>query len=245
MELNLYASPRVFSEALAKSAHVVVIDVLRASSTIVESCENGVERIIPVAEVEDATKLFSTLERAKTLLGGEQEGHRIGGFDLGNSPLEYTKRVVGGKTLIFCTTNGTVAITKSAAAPDISIGCFLNLSAVVSRLIETSPKRVAILCSGRSGVLSLEDFVCGGHMVARLHAALGAGVSMNDGAHAARSLAGCMPDPETVIRSSMHGRRLAELGFEQDLEFCARIDRYTSVPVVVDGRISIHNPTAR
>ncbi len=245
MELSLYATPRDFTEALAKGTHVIVIDVLRASSTIVQSCENGVERIIPVADVEDATKLIPTLDRAEALLGGEQDGHTIDGFDLGNSPIEYTRRVVEGKTIIFCTTNGTVAITGSAAAADISVGCFLNLSAVVARLVKAAPERAVILCSGNSGVLSLEDFVCGGHMAARIHAELGTRVTMNDGAEAARVLAGCMPDPETVLRSSVHGRRLAELGFERDLEFCARMDRYSGVPVVVDGRISGHDPDSR
>jgi len=245
MKLNLYAAPRDFTEALAKGAHVIVIDVLRASSTIVQSCENGVERIIPVADVEDATKLIPTLDRSESLLGGEQDGHTIDGFDLGNSPIEYTRRVVEGKTIIFCTTNGTVAITRSAPAADIAIGCFLNLSAVVDRLLEAAPERAAILCSGNSGVLSLEDFVCGGHMAARIQARLGTAAALNDGAEAARVIAGCMPDPETVIRSSLHGRRLTELGFEQDLEFCARMDRYSGVPVVVDGRISGHDPNSR
>lgn len=245
MELNLYATPRIFSEALAKGAHVVVIDVLRASSTIVQSCENGVERIIPVAEVEEATKLLPTLERSESLLGGEQDGHSIDGFDLGNSPLEYTSETVGGKTLIFCTTNGTVAITRSAAAADIAVGCFLNLSAVVDHLVEARPDRVAILCAGNAGVLSLEDTVCGGHMVSRLEGALGSSVVTNDGAYAARALAGSMPDPETMIRSSVHGRRLADLGFEEDLTFCARIDRYEGVPLVVDGRISGCGPDTR
>jgi len=238
MELSLFATPRVFSEAMAKGAHVIVIDVLRASSTIVQATENGVERIIPVAEVEDATRLLPTLKRADTLLGGEQDGHTIDGFDLGNSPIEYTTRVVTGKTLIFCTTNGTVAITKSTAAADIAVGCFLNLTAVVDRLVEAAPDRAVVLCAGNSGTLSLEDFVCGGHMVARIHAAMGSRVTLNDGAAAAFALAGCMPDPETMIRASVHGRKLAELGFEQDLEFCARMDRYAGVPVVVDGRIS-------
>ncbi len=245
MDLNLYAAPRDFTEALAKGAHVIVIDVLRASSTIVQCCENGVERIIPVADVEDATKLIPTLDRAESLLGGEQDGHTIDGFNLGNSPIEYTRRVVEGKTIIFCTTNGTVAITKSAAAADIAVGCFLNLSAVVARLIEAAPRRAAILCAGNSGVLSLEDFICGGHMAARIQAELGTRVTMNDGAAAAQALADSMPDPEAVIRSSVHGRRLAELGFEQDLEFCSRIDKYSSVPVVIDGRISGHGHGSR
>jgi 2-phosphosulfolactate phosphatase len=237
MELSLYTKTDEMAEGHVKGTHVVVIDVLRASSTIVHACENGVERIIPVAQVEDATKLVPTLERKKTLLGGEREGRMIEGFDLGNSPLEYTTRVVKGKTLIFSTSNGTVAIAQSASAKEILVGCFLNLSAVVAELCSARPKKVALLCAGNLGQLALEDFVCGGLMVDRLDQSTRGKLTLNDGAVAARALAGTMTDIGEVVRESAHGRRLAELGFEKDLEFCSRVDRYGTVPIVVDGRI--------
>jgi 2-phosphosulfolactate phosphatase len=245
MELCLYTKTVGFTEAHAKGAHVVVIDVLRASSTIVHACENGVERIIPVAEVEDATRLLPTLDRKKTLLCGEREGIKIEGFDLGNSPLEYASKIVKGKTLILSTSNGTVAITASAAAKEIVIGCFLNLGHVVSRILSARPKRVGLLCAGNLGQFALEDFVCGGHMVKRLEDASRARLTLNDGALAARALASSMTDAGEVVRNSSHGRRLAELGFEADLEFCSRIDKYGSVPIVVEGRISGPGPNRR
>ncbi len=238
MNLSLYTEPSRFSEPHAKGKHVVIIDVLRASSTIVHACENGVERIIPVAHVEDATKLVPTLDREATLLGGEREGIKIDGFDLGNSPLDYTPEVVEGKTLVFTTSNGTVAIAQSAPADEVIIGCFLNLRAVVEHLLTTRPDEVAILCSGNLGQLSLEDFVCGGYVVRSLEERLGSGLVRNDGAGAARSLAGCLPDIEGVIGSSTHGRKLAALGFEDDLEFCSRLDAFDTVPVVAEGRIT-------
>jgi len=238
MELALYTKTSEFSEAHAKGAHVVVIDVLRASSTIVHACENGVERIIPVVEVQDATRLLSTLERGKTLLGGEREGKMIDGFDLGNSPLEYTSKTVKGKTLILSTSNGTVAITASAPAKEIAIGCFLNLGRVVSHVLSARPKKIALLCAGNLGQFALEDFVCGGFAVKRLEDSSRARLTLNDGALAARTLASSMTDIGEVVRSSSHGRRLADLGFEADLEFCSRIDKYGAVPIVADGRIS-------
>jgi 2-phosphosulfolactate phosphatase len=238
MELCLYTKTAGFTETHAKGAHVVVIDVLRASSTIVHACENKAERIIPVAEVEDATRLLSTLDRKKTLLCGEREGVKIEGFDLGNSPLEYASKIVKDKTLILSTSNGTVAITASAAAKEIAIACFLNLGHVVSHILSARPKRVAVLCAGNLGQFALEDFVCGGHLVKRLEHSSRAKLSMNDGAVAARALAASMPDAGEVVRNSSHGQRLAELGFESDLEFCSRIDKYGTVPIVVDGRIS-------
>lgn len=245
MELSLYTQPGDFSEGLAKGKHIVVVDVLRASSTIVHACENGVERIIPVAQVEDATKLVPTLDRKKTLLGGERDGIKIDGFDLGNSPSEYASRVVRGMTLIFSTSNGTIAITKSAPGKEILIGCFLNLNAVVSHLLSSRAKKVAILCAGNQGQLSLEDFVCGGCIVDRLASGSRARTALNDGAVAARALAASFNDAGEVVRTSSHGELLAELGFETDLEFCSRIDKYGTVPIVVDGRISPENSIHR
>jgi 2-phosphosulfolactate phosphatase len=245
MELCLYTRPSDFSEALAKGKLVVVVDVLRASSTIVHACENGVERIIPVASVEDATKLVPTLDRKMTLLGGEREGVKIDGFDLGNSPLEYASKVVKGKTLIFSTSNGTVAITASAPAKEIVLGCFLNLGAVTRHVISSRARKVAVLCAGDQGQLSLEDFVCGGHIIERIASGSRARADLNDGAVAARTLAAAVGDAGEVVRSSSHGRRLAELGFEEDLEFCSRLDKYGTVPIVVDGRISPKNPNRR
>jgi 2-phosphosulfolactate phosphatase len=241
MELSLYTHPSDFSESQAKGETVIVVDVLRASSTIVHACENGIERIIPVASVEDATKLLPTHDRKNTLHGGERDGMPIDGFDLGNSPAEYTSKVVKGKTLIFSTSNGTVAITKSASAKEILLGCFLNLSAVATRVISSRARNVAVLCAGDLGRLSLEDFVCGGFLVDRIVNGTRATAVLNDGAVAARTLANALGDVGEVLRSSSHGLHLAELGFDDDLEFCSRIDKYGTVPIVTDGRISQQN----
>jgi len=238
MEICLLTRTAEIAESHVKGSLVVMVDVLRASSTIVQALENGVDRVIPVAEVEDATKLVQTLERQKSLLGGEREGRKIEGFDVGNSPLEYAGRTVRGKTLIFSTTNGTAAITLSSAAKEIAVGCFLNLTAVVKHIMASRSKRVVILCAGNAGRLALEDFVCGGLIVERLAASSRARLTLNDGAVAARATSSSLSDVGDVVRSSSHGIRLAELGFEQDLEFCSHIDKYDSVPIVLEGRIA-------
>lgn len=245
MDVSLYTNTPELPESVVKGKHVVVVDVLRASSTIVHAFENGIERIIPVAEVEDATRLMPTLDRKKTLLGGEREGVKIEGFDLGNSPLEYAGKQVRGKTLIFSTSNGTVAIAQSAPARELLIGCFLNLGAVATHLISSRAKNVVVLCAGRLGHLSLEDFVCGGYLIERIVSGSRAKTELNDGAVAAGRLAGCFEEVGEVVRSCAHGRRLAELGFEADLDFCSRIDKYATVPIVEDGRISRKNIISR
>ncbi len=237
IDLCLYVAADAFTEARAKGTHVVVIDVLRASSTIVQAYENGVERIIPVDGVEEATRLLPTLDREKALLCGEQEGIKVDGFDLGNSPLEYVGTAVRGRTLVLSTTNGTTAMVKAAASDEIVVGCFLNLKAVIAHLISAGSERVSILCAGTNGLLSLEDFVCAGLMVDGLVEACHNELGLNDAAVAARLLVASMTDIAQVVSRSSHGQYLISLGFENDVEFCSRLDLYSSVPTVVDGRI--------
>jgi 2-phosphosulfolactate phosphatase len=237
MDLCLYATAAVFAEPSAKGTHVVVIDVLRASSTIVQAYESGVERIIPVAGVEEATRLLPTLDRENALLCGEQEGIKVDGFDLGNSPREYVGAAVKGKTLVLSTTNGTTAILKAGAADGIAIGCFLNLKAVVAHLVSSEAEHVSILCAGTNGLLALEDFVCGGLIINGLVEAYEGELGLNDAAVAARLLAASISDIAEVVRHSSHGQHLIGLGFEDDLEFCGRLDTSSSVPTVLDGRI--------
>jgi 2-phosphosulfolactate phosphatase len=104
---------------------------------------------------------------------------------------------------------------------------------------------VVVLCAGDLGRLSLEDFVCGGCLIDRIVETTRANTSLNDGAVAARALANARTDIGEVVRSSSHGIRLAELGFEGDLEFCSQVDLYGTAPIVVDGRISLQNSQRR
>jgi 2-phosphosulfolactate phosphatase len=237
MELSLCTTPGELPPGGLAGVHVVVVDVLRASSTMVHACANGVERMIPVATVDEARDRAGEMDRAATLLGGERGGVRVEGFDLGNSPLEYTRDVVQGKRVVFTTSNGTLAISHSAGAERIVVGCFLNLDAVAGKLVEWRAAKVLVLCAGHLGALSEEDYVCGGTLVGRLAAHDPDDVFLDGGAAAARALAGTVGDVRQVVESTTHGQRLAELGFAADLEFCSRTDTHDVVPVVVDGAV--------
>ena len=221
----------------------VIIDVFRAFTTDAFVMANGAETIHPVLTVEEARELRRL--HPDWLLMGEREGIKVDGFDLGNSPLEYTSEAVKGKTLIFSTSNGTVAITRSAAAKEIVLGCFLNLDAVAAHIVSGRAKKVAVLCAGDLEQLSLEDFVCGGCIVDRIVAGTRAQTVLNDGAVAARTLANTTGDVGEVVRNSSHGLHLAELGFGDDLEFCSRVNEFRTAPVVIDGRISLQTPHRR
>jgi 2-phosphosulfolactate phosphatase len=225
----------------------VVIDILRASSTIVTALRNGASSVHPCASAAEA-RLIRTGEPAATvLLGGERHGVRMEGFDLGNSPAEYTPEVVAGRTIAFTTTNGTRALLACGRSSRILIGCFLNLSALVSRLMETDVP-VHLLCAGTDGLITGEDVLFAGAVVRRLtddsshrlHQRVA--WQLNDCAEIALShwcsVEQCMATrnstAEDVVaqrfRTARGGVNLLELGYDSDLVLCSRIDTTDVVP---------------
>ena len=233
---NLF-TPSEINESLVKGRTVVVIDVLRACTTVAFAMDGGCERIIPVASVEAATNLVQSLDKKVTLLGGEREGKRIDGFDLGNSPLEYSADVVKGKTVILATTNGTKAISMSQGAEEILIGSFVNMSSVVDRIGKAQNDRLTIVCAGESDRFALEDAVCAGMLIERLSD--GRDLELSDGAHAARLLYRMNEQSIlSLLKNCEHGRYLDGLGFEKDLEICSAVDSLKILPIVKEGRIN-------
>jgi 2-phosphosulfolactate phosphatase len=222
---------------------VVVIDVLRASSTIVEALAAGARALYPVAEVEEALKLANTLGRDEVLLCGERKSLPIDGFDLGNSPGDFTAERVGGKLIVMSTTNGTGATLAAGAAGRVIVGSWLNLTAVVDDL-ERSGAEPVFLCAGREGRFGLEDAVCAGTMAAAVMERYGpdADWELNDGAMAALAMALRYPDPDELLRETGAGKRLVESGLREDLAFCALTDRHDVVPVFHDRQIVLSAP---
>lgn len=201
----------------------VVIDVLRATTTMVVALANGCPSVIPVETPEEARQVAQT---RNCLLGGERNGLRIEGFDFGNSPLEYVPEKIAGRPIAFTTTNGTRAIRACARSEGLIAASFLNGSAVV-RLLEQQAGDILIVCAGTRGNPSLEDTVCGGMLIDRLQCERTAG---DDEAVSAwnmhkNNLAGMMKS------ESKHGGTLVELGFESDIDFAAQLDKFNVVPV--------------
>ena len=236
MKVQVFFTHDRVDESLAKGKLIAVIDVLRVSTTIAFAHHNGCERIVPVESVEAASKLAASLDKAVTLLGGEKEGRRIDGFDLGNSPLEYTKDVVGGKNLILSTTNGTKAITKTREADEVVVACFVNMSPVLEHVSRAGDKPLGIVCAGKQGRFALEDAVCAGMMIDRLSGQND--LDLDDAGVAARLLYLEHKDSITdLLKRCEHGQYLRSLGFEKDLEACAAVDSLNTLPVVTEGRI--------
>jgi 2-phosphosulfolactate phosphatase len=234
--LSVAFTPGETQDGILREATVAIVDVLRATSVIPQALAAGAVRVIPAASVEHATGLLATLDKKTTLLCGEREGRKIPGFHLGNSPLEYVPKVVKGKTLIFASTNGSLAMIHAQTAPEQVMASFVNTTLAVERLLAAG-RDIVVICAGKEGRASLEDAAMAGLLVERVLDAA-PGFVPDDGAHMARALwRSRNGDIAGLLRESGHGAYLATLGFEDDLEFCARLDAVPCVPVLRDGRI--------
>src|SRR4030042_1614489 len=174
MRLEVIAAPTLLKEDTLKGCRVAVIDVLRATSTIITALASGAKEVRPCMSIEEAKSGAARLPQGSRLLGGEEMGKGIPGFDLGNSPLEYmTEEVVRGKVIYSYTTNGTGAIRKAYAGSlrPIYIASLINISAVSAAMVkavtEGQGEGVAILCSGRYGGRSTGGIFCAGSVVAQ------------------------------------------------------------------------------
>lgn len=244
MTLNVYFTPGELM-GLDLPDVVVVIDVLRATSTISEALANGARAVFPVASADEAVRIAHNIGRDSVLLCGERKGLPIDGFDLGNAPSEFDTGRVRDRVLVMTTTNGTRAFLAVAdrragkpesPAPATLAGSFLNLGAVAERLSRATGT-AAIVCAGREGRFALEDAVCAGALVKRLGEG---GLALNDAGEAARALAERHgPDYRALLAGTAAGRHLESIGRSEDLEFCARVDRTDVVPRLRDRNITL------
>jgi 2-phosphosulfolactate phosphatase len=214
----------------------VVIDVLRATSSITHALVNEARSVLPVATVEDAARTAERLGRDAVLLCGERDCSPISGFHLGNAPGDFTTDRVGGRTLVMTTTNGTPALLSIHGAARVYVGSLLNVGAVARRLLEDG-RDALLVCAGREGAFALEDALCAGRIIRRVHE-LDGGATGNDAAAAAMSLAERPVTARTLARTAA-GRRLRELGRGDDIIFCAREDLHDVVPHLDEHRITL------
>lgn len=240
MMLDVFFSAGSFQEGELRNKTVVVIDVLRASSTIVTALMNGAKGVIPVLDMSEASKISQNINSKNYLLCGEKDGKKIQGYDLGNSPLEYTKEKIGGKTLIFNTTNGTRAIKKAAGAANIYIASFLNVGAVAD-LLRAEQDDVILVCAGWKGRLSFEDMLLAGNIIHLLND----GQPEEDAADGVKVAAGLFEkygsDILSGIHHSNHASRLKSIIGSQDIDYCCQIDIYNDVPLLKDGILTVEH----
>ena len=223
---------------------VVVIDVLRASTTIATALANGARAVIPADSSDEVVTRAKAFERSEVKLAGERQMRPIPGFDLGNSPREFTRETVEGKTVLLSTTNGTAAIAAVQGPRDVVIGSYVNFSAVLT-MLRTALRGgtdIAIICAGREKQFSLEDAACAGRYVHHVTRRM-SDVVLNDAA-----IAGMLIDrrySDNLLRlfaASAHGRALSEAGYGDDLADCAAIDSYPVIPIYQDRQITKLGP---
>jgi 2-phosphosulfolactate phosphatase len=236
--IDVYTTTLSLNEDEVRGKVVVVIDVLRATSTIITAMNNKAKSLIATEDMGEASKIAQNLDPSRCLLCGERDGKQIEGYDLGNSPSEYTEEVVKDKTLILTTTNGTKAISRSSQADRVLIAGFLNAQAVTD-VIKSSEKEIILVCAGWKGRLSLEDVLCAGYIINLIYDGT-IPDDAKDGALVAAALYDRFSDNITgVVSSSNHAKRLQEMGYSADIEYCCAINTVNIVPEVIEGIIRI------
>ena len=234
MKIDCFFTHQQFAAAGKPADTVMVIDVLRATSTIAIALANGAEMIIPVRNIDDALELKKQLPDA--VLAGERKGEILDGFDIGNSPHEYIKENVEGKVIISCTTNGTAAIDAAKGSPAVFCGAIINAQAVADTLLAQNSDLV-ILCSGTDGQISYDDIIGAGAVIYKIYEKE-TDIYMSDAAKIAfQSYAINKQNILKGLQSSYHGDKLTRAGKGQDVIFCAKEDIVNITPVYRDGKI--------
>jgi 2-phosphosulfolactate phosphatase len=228
---------------------VVMIDVLRASTTVCAALSNGAKEIIPAESLEKAVKIYSGLDRESRFLGGERFGEKPEGFNAGNSPFEYNEEQVKGKTVIITTTNGTKTFQKAKQARLRLIGAFVNRAAVLEFisnelqqfLEEDKEPKITLLCAGTNGRLSYEDVLCAGLFIDSL-CGRDSNCHTSDAANAARNL---YISHKNNLKEFLYGREhavfLKKKGFEKDIELSFTFDKFDVVPIMEGTSIKNRN----
>lgn len=212
----------------------MVIDVVRASTTIVTALAHGARAVVPVATPEEALARARAWPAGEAVVGGERGGTPPPGFDCGNSPAEYTVEQVRGRTVVFTTTNGTRALLAVDGARRVAVGGFVNATAVVKWLVQQASDTL-LVCAGESGRFCLEDATCAGLLAEGLRAAR-PGAFVSDSARAAGLLhARYAGDLGAMLDDAAWAQMLVAQGRGADLALCAALDAFDVVPVARDG----------
>lgn len=229
------------STAAAERGDVIIaIDVLRCSSSIVTALANGAKAVIPSTTLNEARSLAKT---HRAILAGERKGKKPKGFQLGNSPLEFEKEVVQGRTIVLTTTSGTKAIVLGKKGRSVLVGSLLNLQATArlsARLAEASKRGISLVTAGTRGLFSLEDFLCAGAISDRF---MGCGARLDDGCLAAvHAWRNARLDLRSALREGRHAKYLNSIGLGDDVDFCARVDVFDIAAIMKGSRIVAVTP---
>ena len=238
--LSVHNLPQEVEEGELEGSAVAVIDVLRATSTICQALASGAREVVPFVEIEESLAAANKAGRKNVVLGGERRGLLIKGFDVGNSPAEYTASAIQGRPVFITTTNGTRALQHARLAKSVVAASLLNLSAIVASL--KNEPRIDILCAGTDGSETSEDILLAGAIVHTLMSGDSSRWTANENAKAARTewekiVAASEVDEKTLhqlvtsrLNASLGGKNCIEVGNGSDIPYCAQVDLLRVVP---------------
>ncbi len=244
MQLEVFFTPAEVKPSDTTGRLVAVIDVLRASTSVAVALANGAKTVIPLEGADEVMSRAKQFERSEVRMAGEQKMVPIAGFDLGNSPLEFTAAAVEGKTVLLTTTNGTRALLGVQGARDIVVASYVNFSAVLTmmKVAARTNTDIAIICAGHEGIFSIEDASCAGRYVRAIPRRAEA-VVMNDAASASVVIDRKYGDNlAKIFQDSSHGQALEAAGFAGDLVAAAALDSHSVVPIYQDRQITKLGP---
>ncbi len=226
LTVDVCLSPYLYPVHHRDDTIVVVIDILRATSAMCTAFHYGVDKMIPVATVEEATEY----KNQGFMVGAERNGVALDGFDFGNSPFSYMTDKIKGQTIVISTTNGTQAIEAAKDAYQVVIGAFTNISALCDYLIAQN-RSVLLLCSGWKNRFNWEDSMFAGAVTNRL---LKAGMHKTGDASLAMAFLYDQSQKNQIkfLRNSSHAERLASLGLKKDIKYCFQLDQTSIIPVL-------------
>ncbi len=239
MRIDVHFTPAGLVAGDLAGRGAVVIDALRATTTVITALANGAKAVIPAASSEEAVRLASNLEKDGVVLAGERKSVKIEGFALGNSPREMTAAAVGGKTIVLATTNGTPALVAAQGGDPVLVGAPVNFKALVAQARAALDRRgdLVIVCAGRDKQFAIEDAYTAGRLIKAVKKGIRK-LALNDAARAAVALTTEFASWEEALEESEAARQLAEVDLAPDVGFAAQADRFSVVPAYADRRIT-------
>ena len=237
MKIDIIISADDILKSKLENKIAVVIDMFRATSVIVTALNNGCSEVIPFLTIEETLEAAGNLTRNEYILGGERKAVKIDGFDLSNSPLEYTEDVVRGKKVLMTTTNGTKTLTKSNNAERVLIAAMINAKAVARKLLEIN-KDVVIINAGTNGNFSMDDYICSGYIINEMLKEKN-NIELTDIAKTANMIYENNQDIISYVKDATHYSVMKSLELDRDIEYCIKKSIVDNVPEYKDGVISI------
>lgn len=245
MQIQTHFTPHEVDEIALREKTAVVIDVLRASTTVITALCNGAREVIPTPTVAAAAKIAGGLSGGVTIRGGAQNGRIIEGFAIGNSPLEYSEERIKDKSIVYSTTDGSPLFLKAKYAKHMLVCAFVNVSTVAGFLRQNATD-LEILCAGNNGRFAIEDAVCAGMLVHLLGEEAEGQLTLCDASIAAHALYRTHHrNLHRMLRQCENGKALEALGYADDLKYCAGVDTLPALPVLDDNMLRLRKDNDR